>query len=119
MRGKEVGRGRGWRPKRIPLILAAYVFPLALGHEGENLKHEIGNEGAEQILVASGIKKGHVEDQNVHFHILGEQMPLLLDFLVVSSQPVDARDADLIARLQAAEHGPTGVFGNPCPISCR
>ena len=96
------GLGRGYAFGLSP----SDVFPLVLSHEGKHLQHEIGNEGAEQILVSAGVEKGHVQHKDIHLHFLGENVPLLLDFLVVSSQTIDAGDAYLIAGFQASEHGP-------------
>ena len=82
------------------------VFPLVLCGKGKDLEHKIGYERAEKILVLSGVEQRHVQYQNVHIHFLGKQSPLSLYFFIVSSQPVDAGDADEVARSEPAEHGP-------------
>ena len=40
-------------------LTLADVLAFAVRHEGQHLQNEVGNEGAEQILVAAGIEQGH------------------------------------------------------------
>ena len=87
-------------------LASAYVFPFVLGGEGKHLKHEIGDEGAEKVLVAPGVEQGHVEYQNIHLSFSGEDAPLPLYFLIVAAQPVDAGHAYEVSGPESAEHGP-------------
>ena len=82
-------------------LAGADVFPFALGHEGENLQDEIGDEGPHEVLAVAGVQEGHVQDADVHADVLGEQPPLVLDVLVVAAQAVDAGHAEQVPGPQA------------------
>ncbi len=96
-RGKFSGRGAGGLP-------GAYVLPLALGHKGQDLQHQIGNEGAHQILPPAGVQQGHVQHAHVGGFLLGQHPPLLQDFPVVAAQAVDAGHIEQVPRPQPAHH---------------
>ena len=68
-----------------------------LGHEREYLQHEVGNEGPQQIPVPPCIQQRHVQYKNVHMQFPREQPPLLLYFLIIAAQAIDARDTELVA----------------------
>ena len=87
--------------RRDALGLAlADVLALVLGDEGEDLEHQIGDEGAHQVFAAAGVQQGHVDDADIHAGLLGQGPPLVLDLLIVAPQPVDAQDIEQVARLQ-------------------
>ena len=44
----------------------ADVFPLALGHEGEDLQHQVGDEGAHEIFSGAGVQQRHINHADVH-----------------------------------------------------
>lgn len=51
-------------------LASAYILPFVLGGEGKHLKHEVGDEGAEQVLVAPGVEQGHVEHHDIHLSLV-------------------------------------------------
>ena len=92
--GNAPGLGRG----DALGLAAADALPLALGHKGENLQHQVGDERPHQVLPLTGIQEGHIQHGDVHLLLLRQQPPLVLDFLIISSQAVDALDIEQIAR---------------------
>jgi len=42
-------------------LTAADIFALILGHEGQKLQNDVGNECAQRILVQSGIQPRHIQ----------------------------------------------------------
>ena len=64
--------------------------PFVVGHEAQDAEDEVADEGAEEILGAPRVEQGHVDDADVDALRAREEAPLLLDLLVVPSQPVDA-----------------------------
>ena len=88
---------------RDPLSLAlADVFPLVLGHEGQDLQHHIGQERAQQILAAACVQKRHIQHNDIDVLFLGQKAPLDQDLLVVAAQPVDAFDVEQVVLAQTA-----------------
>ena len=82
---------------RLPL---ADELPLILRYEGQNLQHQVGNEGAHQVLALPGIQQRHSNDADVHIFLLGQDAPLVLHLLIIAPQPVDALNVEQVARLQ-------------------
>lgn len=72
----------------IPLALPGqYIFPFFLGTVGQDLEHQVCNESPLKIaaVCASGIKERHIYNLNVCFEGLGDVLPLLPDFSVISA----------------------------------
>ena len=106
--GKALRQGRGGPSEPDALGLCCRdtlrlsrpdVGALVLRHEGENLQDNIAEESPCQILAPPGVQQGHVQHHDVHPLLFGEDQPLILDFLIVSSQPVDALDIEQVVRL--------------------
>ena len=75
------------------------ILPLVLSYKGKHLQDKIGNERAEQVLVAPGVQQGHVQHEDIHALFSGQHAPLFQNFLIVSAKPVNAGDAEQIPRL--------------------
>ena len=86
------------------LLALPYILTLGLGHEGQHLQDQVGNEGADEVLAVAGVQQGHVQNADVNADLLGEDTPLLLDLLVISSQPVNAQDVEGVAGLELSDH---------------
>ena len=54
------------------------------------MQHEVGDEGSHQVLALSGVQQGHIQNTDVDALFLGQKPPLLLYFLVIPPQTVDA-----------------------------
>lgn len=93
------------------LLPLADVLPFVLGHKGENLQHQVRDEGAHQVPALPGVQQGHVDDADVRADLLGEHPPLILNLLVIASQPVDAQDVQQVARPQPLDQ--PLVLGTP------
>ena len=76
---------------RLPL---ADVGALVFRHKGQHLEHNVAEEGAHQVLAPPGIQQGHIQHYDVDAFIFRQDTPLILNFLVVASQPVDALDIE-------------------------
>ena len=96
----EIWRKRAGRPaesytsglgRRDSLGLTpADVFTFILGHEGQNLENQVGNEGSHQVFTVSSIQKRHIQHTNIDTDFLRENTPLFLYFLIITSQSVNA-----------------------------
>ena len=71
----DASSARGGDAFGLPL---ADILAFAVRHEGQLLQNEVGNEGAEQVLVAAGIEQGHIEDKDVHLLLSRQDAPLFL-----------------------------------------
>lgn len=78
---------------RLPLFDA---LPLALGHKGQDLQNQIGDEGVHQVFALPRVQQGHIEDADVHPLLLSQHPPLLPHLLVVPAQSVDALHAEQV-----------------------
>ena len=55
-----------------PLGLAfADTLPLILCHKGQDLEHEIRDEGPHEVLAVAGIQQGHVHNADVNTEVYG------------------------------------------------
>lgn len=52
----------GGNPFRLPL---PDIFPFALGHIGQKLQYNVGNERPGQIPVDAGVQQGHIQHTDV------------------------------------------------------
>ena len=78
-------------------------LPLRLGHEGQDLQHQVGDEGAQQVLALPRVQQRHIQHADVCAHLPGEDAPLLLQLLIAAAQPVDAQDIQQITAAQPAQ----------------
>ena len=70
-----------------------------LEHFGIPSPAYVADVGAQvKILAPPGVQQGHVQHHNVDLFLLGENPPLILNFLIISPQPVDALDVEQIVR---------------------
>ena len=90
------------RRDALPLPLTD-VGALVFRHEGQHLQDNIAEEGPHQVLAPAGIQERHIQHHNVNALLLGENPPLILDFFIVASQPVDALDVEQIVRLESSD----------------
>ena len=67
------------------------------------MQDNIAEEGPHQVLASPGVQQRHIQHHNVDLLLLGEYPPLILDFFIVASQPVDALDVEQIVRLQFSD----------------
>ena len=65
-------------------------FPFRLGHIAQELKNNIGNQHPGEVPALTRIQQGHVQHHNGNLLFLGQQTPLLQNFIVIAPQPVDA-----------------------------
>lgn len=57
------------------------------------MQHDVGDEPAHKsALFEAGVKKGHIEHEDVRALFLGDGAPLVYYHLVVPAQPVDGLD---------------------------
>ena len=82
------GLGRG-DPLGLPL---AAELPLCLGNIAQQLKDDVSDQHPGEIPPLTGIQQRHIQYHDGHLFFLCEQVPLLQNLVVVSSQPVDALD---------------------------
>ena len=85
-------------------LALADVLALGLGYEGQDLKHQVGDEGAHEVCVTAGVQKRHVDDANVYTQCFRKHAPLLLNLFLVAPQSVDAEDVEEVTPLQLSEH---------------
>ena len=81
----------------------ADVLPLALGYKAEDLQHQVRDEGSHQVFSLTGIQQWHIQYNDVHTFFFGKDTPLILNLLIIASQPVNAQNKEHIPRLQPAE----------------
>lgn len=100
-RGRRTGEKRTLTPTQEKEILSLIVdtlclplmdeFTLRLCHVGKNLKHQIGNERAGQIVVLfSRVQQRKIHDVDVCTLHLRYNPPLVKDFIIVAAEPVNA-----------------------------
>ena len=70
----------------------AIKFPFRLSYIGKQLKDDIGDQNTGQVPALAGIQQRHIQNHNGHLFLLGQQPPLLQNFVIAASQPVDALD---------------------------
>ncbi len=76
---------------RYPFSLALAVeLPLRLGDITQQLKHNVRNQYTGEVPALTRIQQGHVQHHNGNLLFLGQQTPLLQNFIVIAPQPVDA-----------------------------
>jgi hypothetical protein len=66
------------------------VVAFAVRREAEDLEHDVGDKRSYQVLAIPSVKQGHIEHGNVYAAFLGEDAPLLLNFVIVAPEPVYA-----------------------------
>ena len=67
------------------------------------MKHDVTEKSSHQILAPAGVQQGHIQHYDVDALLLGKNPPLILDFFVVASQPVDALGEEQIVRLEFSD----------------
>ena len=65
-------------------------LPLCLGHIAEQLQDNVGDQGPGEISVLPGIQQGHIQHHDGCALLLGDDPPLLQNFVVIPTQPVNA-----------------------------
>lgn len=107
--GASGGTGFAGRPKRAPAgfgggdalgLSLVDEFAFRLRDVAEQLKHDVRDQRAGEVFATSGIQKGHIQHDHVSLFFFCEDAPLLDDFVVVASQPVDAFDDEGVAPFQ-------------------
>ena len=58
-------------------LTLADIFPLCLGHIGEELQNNVRNEGADEVVFPAGIQQGHIQHHNVDLFLFRQKAPLL------------------------------------------
>jgi len=79
------------------------IFAFTLGDKGKDLKDQVCNKGAHQVLAVAGIQKGHINDADINADFLGQDPPLILNFRVIAAQTVDAEDIEQVALPKPAD----------------
>ena len=77
-------------------------LPLCLGHIAEQLQNDVGDQGPGEIPVLPGIQQGHIQHDNGRALLLGDDPPLLQNFVVIPTQAVNALDHKGITLFQPA-----------------
>ena len=77
-------------------------LPLCLGHIAEQLQDNVGDQGPGEISVLPGIQQGHIQHHDGCALLLGDDPPLLQNFVVIPTQPVNALDHKGITLFQPA-----------------
>jgi len=95
----------------MPAQAAANALAFVLGNEGQYLQHQVGNEGAHQVAVTAGVQQRHCNDGDVDLQLPGQVAPLLLNFGVVASQPVDALHDEQVTGSQNTNQRKVGPDG--------
>ena len=67
-------------------------LPLRLSHITEQLQNDVGDQRAGEIPVPPGIQQGHIQHDNGRALLFGNDPPLLQNFVVIPTQPVNALD---------------------------
>jgi hypothetical protein len=76
------------------------VVSFRVGDEGEDLQDEVGDEGPHQVFVYPRVEQGHIGHGDVNAALFGEDAPLVLDVLVISTETVNAGEVQNIALFQ-------------------
>ena len=74
-------------------------FPFRLRHIGEQLQDNVCDQRSGQVSPLAGIQQRHIQNNNGCLLLLGDNAPLLHDFLIIAPQPVDALDDKGVGRL--------------------
>ena len=78
---------RGSNSLRLPLMNGC---PLIFSDKGQHLQHDITEKCSNKIFPAPRIQKRHINDTDVRSFFLCQNPPLILDFLIISSETVYA-----------------------------
>ena len=67
------------------------------------MQDNIAEKGPHQVLAPPGVQQRHIQNHNVNLFLFCENPPLILDFFIVASQPVDALDIEQVVRLEFSD----------------
>ena len=74
---------------------------LRLGHIAQKLQHDIRDQRSRKIPALASVQQRHIQYNNGCLLLFRDDPPLLQNFIIVSSQPVNALDDESIARLDS------------------
>ena len=69
-------------------LALADPFALALGDKGQDLEDEVRDKRSHEVFALSGVKEGHIKDDDINALFFGEDAPLFLDFFVAVAEAV-------------------------------
>ena len=82
------------------------VGALILSDKGKDLQYDVAEEGSHQVFPSAGVQQGHIQNHDVNSFLFREIAPLILDFLIIASQTVNAFDIEQIVFFHSAHHAP-------------
>lgn len=85
-------------------LALADPFALALGDEGKNLENQVRDKRSHEVFALSGVKEGHIKDDDIDALFFGEDAPLFLDYFVIAAEAVDAQDVEKVAFPEPPDH---------------
>ena len=93
---------------------------LVFRDERKQLQHEVADECSEQVFIPSCVEQRHINHNNIHFFLLCDDPPLVLNFLIIPSKAVDAFDNQCITWAQPFDEFFCNlVVQNLFPTACR
>ena len=78
----------------------AYIFSLGLGNIGQQLQNNIGNQRSRQITSGLCIQQRHIQYHNINVFFFRQNPPLLQNFLIITSKPINTYDYKRVSLLQ-------------------
>jgi len=79
---------------------------LVLRHKGQNLQDNIAQKRPHQILSPTGVQQGHIQHDNIHLLLLGQDAPLLQNLTIIAPQTINALDIEQIVFFQPPQQLP-------------
>lgn len=80
------------------------ILTLRLRDIGQDLQHQIRDEGARQILIrAARVEQRHIKNDDIRLFRLRDIAPLIQNLLVIAAQPIDRLDDQRILRLETPQ----------------
>lgn len=72
----------------------ADAHALVLCYEGQHLEHDVAEKGSHEVFSPACVQEGHVQNDDVRSHVLGDASPFLQDFRIVPPQTVNGVDVE-------------------------
>lgn len=73
------------------------ILTFILSDKWQYLQNEVGDKRTDEILTLSCIEQGHIDHADVYADILGEDLPLREDLVIISAEAIDTQDVEKIA----------------------
>ncbi len=74
-----------------------------MGHKRQYLQNQICNKRPHEILSLSSVQKRHINYNDIDTFFLSQDPPLILNFLIVSSKPINTEDIEKITFLEFSD----------------